>query len=103
MKLTKLMTFVQNGIITGATLKEEPGDDEVPPQTEQEATADEEEVINTQASQAVDNLEIEIHEVRTTSQVTEEQLLDNKLTEELEESRSKHTNNSKNQNQNVNI
>ena len=65
-----IFNFVQNGIITETTLKEEP-DDEVPPKDK--VTADEDEVINTQASQAVDNLEIEIQEVEQLPSIDEEQ------------------------------
>ena len=69
--------FFENGIISGVKL--EPGDDEVPPQTEQEAN--DEEKINTQASQAVDNLS------QYEQPQSQEQLLET-ITEELEESES---------------
>ena len=55
-----IINFVENGIFTIPGAIPNSPQDEVPPETEQDAI--EEEEINTQASQAVDNLQIEIYE-----------------------------------------
>jgi hypothetical protein len=55
-----IINFVENGTFTIPGAIPNSPQDEVPAETKQEAI--EEEEINTQASQAVDNLQIEIYE-----------------------------------------